>query len=106
MKQKRPKPAVDEELLKDFRGPGWCALCGIWFAKLDPHHWFFKRWCRRVTRLNLVSLCRLCHGKAESGPEVQEIKAKLAAIVAKRERMETEALEAELTRIKWEKPGE
>lgn len=98
---------VDEKALALFRGPGRCELCGGWASERDAHHFWYKRGLGGGSRLdvvlNLVSLDRLCHNMAESGPAVQAIKQRLLEIVARREGRSEAEIVAELTALKWGK---
>ena len=52
----------DDKLLQRFRDAPRCELCGK-VRKCDPHHAVYTRGhCRLDIAMNLVSLCRECHG--------------------------------------------
>jgi hypothetical protein len=72
---------IDPALLKGFSGPGKCEHCLV-FDHRAPHHVHTRGAGRLDVRINLVSLCVLCHRKVHDG----NIKrAALLAIVSKRE---------------------
>jgi hypothetical protein len=97
---------VDEELLRMFRAPGRCELCGNWCDVREPHH-VFARGLGGGARLdipeNLLALgstpgwqCR-CHRLCEDGfiPRHAQL-----CVVALREGMEVEEVEAEIHRVR------
>ena len=93
---------LNARLLKEFRMPGYCELCGFYFAKRQPHH-LWRRTPELSIRINLIALggilklpdgrerflCR-CHRKIHDGVISAE---RVLAIVALRERCTAEEIE-------------
>jgi hypothetical protein len=92
---------VDEKILDEFRGPGKCEWCGyVTRWKRDPHH----LWTRGMggggrldIRINLISLCRLCHDAVGLG---HIARCDLLAVVASRESTTQSQIEEEIWRLR------
>lgn len=91
-------------MLDLFRAAAECEWCGERNrGRLDPHHLFGRGvggGTRLDVRINLVALCRQCHGKLHNG-NIE--RAALLMVVAKREQMTVDAVEREYWRL-WRKP--
>jgi hypothetical protein len=91
---------IDEPLLHEFRCKPWCEHCKYTsMGMLEPHHLRGKGmggWSRFDVKYNLIALCRFCHQSYHDG---RIDKAKLMAIVARRERVTVEELEEMLRRL-------
>lgn len=98
---------INKDLLVAMSMPGFCELCGTWFMKREAHHVFERGaggWCRFDIPINLISVgaseyftCE-CHRKAQAH---KIPRSEVLAIVAKRERVTVEFIEAEINRLKW-----
>jgi hypothetical protein len=89
---------VDNNMLKRFRGPGLCELCGKPCSAREPHHVIAKGMGggRQLDiRINLVAVgstpgfeCE-CHSRADAKAE----QARCRQIIARREKTTVEAIE-------------
>lgn len=90
---------VDDELLSEFRRAGRCELCGL-PGHTQPHHVFPRGMGgggRLDVRVNLVALCLVCHNGFHDG---NVPRASLLALVARREKLTVEEVEAEIRRLR------
>lgn len=91
---------VDDSLLDEFRGTiacGWCRRVSQ--GRLDPHHLFGRGHgggSRLDHRWNLIALCRACHNDVHAG---HIRRADLLAMVAVREGVLQDQIEAEIYRL-------
>ena len=95
---------VDEAVLNDFRGPGFCEYCHKWCQCRQPHHlWARGRssaW-RLDIRINLISLgatfeCN-CHDEVHLGGILRD---DLLAVVAQREGQLQDNIRLEILRLR------
>ena len=90
----------DKACLRSFAEKTVCERCGKRvFTGLDPHHVFgrgFGGGKRLDIPLALCAICRTCHDLYHNG---KIPKSEFVAIIARRERMTPEAVEAEINRI-------
>ena len=91
----------DADLLDEFRRKPRCEWCNARSRHgLDPHHVFARGMGgggRLDVRINLVSLCRTCHGEVHGG---RIMRRDLLAIVAAREGMLQDDVEREIYRLR------
>ena len=99
---------IDPEFLAQFRGPGICEYCRRTVRNREPHHLFCRGMggaCQLDVMINLMALCATfsggqhCHHRYHFGIIP---KRELIAIVAHREGMTPEELEAEIRRLQRE----
>ena len=95
---------IDKPLLAEFRAKRVCEHCGrAIIGPAEPHHWKPKGMgggSRIDARVNLASLCRRCHQMAEDGNIPRET---ILAIIAQREGMLQDEVQAEIWRLLGEK---
>lgn len=99
---------ADRDLLREFREPGRCELCLKWCKKREPHHLWAKGMGgggRLDVRINLIALgstlewqCE-CHTRIHNGLVPKIV---LMVIVATREAILVDDLEAEMYRLRRE----
>ena len=95
MRRPKPKRTKDKALLKALR-LGHCELCGRSADDIGVHHIITKASGGPDARCNLVCLCNSCHTAAHAGNIAKE---QLWAIVAAREGMTAEQVEAVRRRV-------
>lgn len=91
-----------EKVLARYRGPGCCENCGEWSAARHAAHLYGRGMgsgFRLDIPLNVTSLCWKCHRRQHDGGE--PTKEALVKVVAKREGLDPEDLDALLTVLKW-----
>jgi hypothetical protein len=88
---------INENLLEQFRRKRRCEWCGHSVTGCDPHHVFTRGAGRLDLRINLIGLCRECHNDVHLG---HIARFDLLAVVAAREGMSQDVIEAEIYRLR------
>lgn len=91
-----PVRVVNESLLDLFRKSGNCENCTKWCDRREPHHHRGRgQGAMRIDlAINLVALCLECHHSAHFSSDPS--RAKLLAIIAKREKRTEESINLEM----------
>lgn len=91
---------INEALLARFRQAYRCEWCRkLTLSGCDPHHIFSRGAGRLDVAINLISLCRVCHGLVHAGEITRE---DLLAIVATREGVSQDWIVTEIYRLRRE----
>jgi hypothetical protein len=106
-RHKQSRAIIDEELLEEFRLPGLCELCDRFCRVREPHHLASKGsggWSRFDLRYLLISLGSTAHFQCDCHRQAQEFRIsreRVFEVVAQRENISVEFIEAEINRLRW-----